>query len=87
MDAAKPASTLGKVLNRVMKSSILPAPPEAITGTFTAFDTASNISRSKPPFTPSVSMELSTTSPAPLSTQRLIQLIASMPVSSLPPLA
>ena len=32
-------------------------------------------------------MELSTTSPAPLSTQRLIHEMASMPVSSRPPLA
>ena len=66
---------------------VLPAPPDAMTGTFTALLTASSISRSKPCLTPSVSMELSTTSPAPLSTQRLIQEIASMPVSSLPPLA
>ena len=62
-----------------------PAPPEAMTGTFTASQTAASISRSKPRFTPSVSMELSTTSPAPLSTQLLIQPIASMPVSTRPP--
>ena len=36
IDAASPASTLGRVLNNVIKSSILPAPPDAITGTETA---------------------------------------------------
>ena len=87
MEAARPASTLGSVSNRVMKSSIFPAPPEAITGTLTALETASSISRSKPPFTPSVSMELRTISPAPSSTPFLIQLMASRPVSSRPPLA
>ena len=69
------------------KSSTQPAPPEAMTGTLTTSHTACSISRSKPPFTPSVSMELSTISPAPRSTQRLIQLMASMPVFSRPPLA
>ena len=64
-----------------------PAPPDAITGTDTALHTASSISRSKPCLTPSVSMEFTTTSPAPIDTHLLIQLIASMPVSSLPPLA
>ena len=36
MEAARPASTLGLCRNRVRKSWMLPAPPEAITGTDTA---------------------------------------------------
>ena len=59
-----------------------PAPPEAITGTSTAAHTAASISRSKPCFTPSVSMEFTTISPAPASTHRRIQPMASMPVST-----
>ena len=70
-----------------MKSSMHPAPPLAITGTETALHTASSISISKPFFTPSVSIELTTTSPAPMPTQRFIHSIASIPVSSRPPLA
>ena len=57
-----------------------------MTGTETALHTRSRSSISKPVLTPSVSMELTTTSPAPIPTQRLIHSIASMPVSSLPPL-
>ena len=56
-------------------------------GTDTASPTARSISRSKPRRTPSVSMELTTTSPAPLSTPRLTQSMASNPVSSRPPRA
>ena len=70
-----------------MKSAEQPAPPEAMTGTLTLSQTAWSISRSKPPLTPSVSMEFTTTSPAPMSTHFLIQLMASMPVSSRPPRA
>ena len=66
--AARPALTSGTVLNRVEKSSMLPAPPEAMTGTRTASQIRSRSSRSKPPFTPSVSMELATISPAPRAT-------------------
>ena len=64
-----------------------PAPPEAMTGTSTASQTAASISRSKPPFTPSVSMLLRTISPAPRRTPSLIHWMASRPVSSRPPLA
>ena len=42
-----------------------PAPPEAMMGTAHRAATASSISRSKPFLTPSVSMELTTSSPAP----------------------
>lgn len=43
-----------------MKSPMHPAPPEAITGTFTARHTASSMGMSKPPRTPSVLMEFRT---------------------------
>ena len=65
IEAARPASTPGRVSNRAVKWSMLPAPPEAMTGTETMSQTALSISRSKPPLTPSVSMELTTISPAP----------------------
>ena len=74
-------------MNSLVKSSAQPAPPEAMTGTLTASHILSRSSMSKPPFTPSVSMELATISPAPISTHFFIQLMASIPVDSLPPLA
>ena len=55
------------------------------TGTDTARLTAFSSSTSKPPFTPSVSMELTTTSPAPASTPRRTHSRASSPVSTRPP--
>ena len=64
-----------------------PAPPDAITGTFTASTTLFNSSKSKPSFTPSVSMLLTTISPAPLDTPSLIRDSASIPVFSRPPFA
>ena len=87
MDAASPALTSGTRRKSSVKSPAQPAPPEAMTGTLTASHTASSMGRSKPPLTPSVSMEFTTTSPAPIPTQRFIQPMASMPVSSLPPRA
>ena len=87
MEAARPASTSGMVLNRVIKSSIQPAPPEAMTGTVEISQTALSISRSKPPLTPSVSMLLRTISPAPREIPLRIHSMASMPVFSRPPLA
>ena len=86
-DAARAASIVGTARNRSTKSSVRPAPPEAITGTRTASQTRPSSSRSKPPFTPSVSIEFTTTSPAPSETQRRIQSMASSPVSSRPPRA
>ena len=74
-------------MNRVMKSWMQPAPPEAITGTGATWQTASSISRSKPWRTPSVSMLFSTISPAPASTPRRTQSSSSRPVSSRPPRA
>ena len=56
-------------------------------GTFTRLAMASSISRSKPFFTPSVSMEFTTSSPAPFFTPCSAQSSASMPVFSRPPLA
>ena len=87
MDAASPASISGISLKSVTKSSIQPAPPDAITGTFTKAQTSCSSSKSNPCFTPSVSILFTTTSPAPIRTQRAIQSNASMPVFSLPPLA
>ena len=73
--------------NSSTKSSILPAPPEAMIGTAHRAATASSSSKSKPFFTPSVSMELTTSSPAPFLTPCSSQSSASMPVFSRPPLA
>ena len=87
MLAASPALTRGTARKSSTKSCAQPAPPEAITGTSTASQTAESISMSKPPFTPSVSMLLTTTSPAPRATHFLIQPMASSPVSSRPPRA
>ena len=58
-----------------------------MTGTETASQTASSISKSKPCFTPSVSILLTTTSPAPNATHFLIHSMASIPVFSRPPFA
>ena len=86
MPAARPAS-MPLWPNSSKKSSFLPAPPLAMMGTLTRLATASSISRSKPFRTPSVSMLLRQTSPAPWSTAQAIQSSASRPVSSRPPLA
>ena len=56
-------------------------------GTAQRAATASSSSKSKPFLTPSVSMELTTSSPAPLLTPCSSQSSASMPVFSRPPLA
>ena len=74
-------------VNSCAKCSMVPAPPLAMMGTSTRAASVSSISRSKPPFTPSVSMELRTISPAPSPTPRTAHSMASMPVSSRPPLA
>ena len=85
MLAARPADMSGISRNRSTKSCTPPAPPEAITGTWTISLTSRSISRSNPCFTPSVSIELTTTSPAPRSTPWRIHSRASRPVSTRPP--
>ena len=63
-----------------------PAPPEATTGTSTAFATMSVISSSYPSRVPSASMLLTTISPAPSSTARRAHSRASSPSRWRPPL-
>ena len=53
-----------------MKSSGLPAPPEAMTGMCVARETARVKGQSKPSWTPSVSMEVRRISPAPRASPR-----------------
>src|SRR5205085_3951313 len=67
------------------RCSRLPAPPEAITGTDTASDTARVSARSKPSRVPSRSMLVRRISPAPAADMRLAQSTASSPVARRPP--
>src|SRR5262245_44876388 len=62
-----------------------PTPPEAITGTPTASDTARVSARSKPSRVPSRSMLVSRISPAPAASMRRAHSSASMPVPLRPP--
>ena len=66
--------------------SIVPAPPLAITGTFTNRLISPVIERSKPALVPSASIEVNKISPAPRSTTSFAQSIAFIPVSTRPPL-
>src|SRR5271157_2633197 len=84
MDAASAASAHPSVSTRT-KCSGFPAPPLAITGTCVARDTAAVSAQSNPPCTPSVSMEVGRTSPAPSCSPRAAQATASIPSSSRPP--
>src|SRR3954470_949991 len=67
------------------RCSRLPAPPEAITGTLTARDTARVSSTSKPSRVPSRSMLVSRISPAPAADMRCAHCTASSPVARRPP--
>src|SRR5574340_48665 len=67
------------------RCSSAPTPPEAITGTGTASQTARVSSRSKPMRVPSRSMLVSRISPAPCSAIRRAQPTASMPALRRPP--
>src|SRR5450830_23907 len=62
-----------------------PTPPEAITGTLTASDTARVSSRSKPDLVPSRSMLVSSSSPAPMASILRAHSTASRPVALRPP--
>src|SRR6267154_1182561 len=62
--------------------SSVPTPPEAITGTPTASDTARVSAMSKPDLVPSRSIEVSRISPAPSSAIRRAQPIASILVGA-----
>ncbi len=84
MEAASAASASPSVRTS-RKSSGFPAPPEAITGIFVARETVLVSSRSNPPWTPSVSIEVSRISPAPSASARTAHSMASMPSSSRPP--
>ncbi len=66
------------------KCSKVPAPPEAMTGMFTAEETAAVSSQSKPLFVPSRSMEVSRISPAPRSADSRAQSTAPRGVSAWP---
>ena len=68
------------------KRSALPHSRVMIHQPLQRWATASSSSRSKPFFTPSVSIELTTSSPAPFFTPCSSQSSASMPVFSRPPL-
>src|SRR5260221_3257223 len=67
------------------RCSRLPTPPEAITGTLTASDTARVRPTSKPARVPSRSMLVKRISPAPVSTMRFAHCTASSPVARRPP--
>ena len=67
------------------RSSRLPTPPEAITGTSTASLTARVSSRSKPDLVPSRSMLVSKISPAPRRVISTAHFTASSPVFLRPP--
>src|SRR5437588_4461878 len=69
------------------RCSRLPTPPEAITGTPTASDTARVSSRSNPSRVPSRSMLVSRISPAPAPCMRFAQSMTSIPVARRPPSA
>jgi hypothetical protein len=81
--AARTASAPASIAGGKWPTS--PAPPLAITGTATAARARRINSRSKPAFVPSASIELSRISPAPRSTARRAQSMASMPVPRRPP--
>ena len=74
MLAASPAVAF-VVLNKSLKSSIEPAPPEAITGTFTALLTAFTRSKANPFFVPSLFIDVKRISPAPSLTTLFTQSI------------
>src|SRR6266481_4426398 len=61
--------------------SSVPTPPEAMTGTGTASDTARVSAMSKPDLVPSRSIEVSRISPAPRAAMRRAQATASSPVA------
>ena len=84
IEAARTASACPCVTAATMSAGE-PAPPEAMTGTLTRDVTARSSARSKPPWVPSRSIEVSSTSPAPSSTARSIQARPSRPVGSRPP--
>ena len=85
MEAASPAS-IPSSMKTSLKCSILPAPPEAITGILRFLLISLNNSKSKPFLTPSVSMLFTTSSPAPFFSPSSAHWIASIPVFILPPL-
>src|SRR5688500_14411449 len=83
-DAASTASACPSVTPSARCSSA-PTPPEAITGTPTASDTARVSARSKPSRVPSRSMLVSRISPAPAASMRFAHCTASRPVALRPP--
>src|ERR1017187_653322 len=84
MEAASAASASPSVSTR-MKCSGFPAPPLAMIGMWVARETARVRRQSNPSCTPSVSMEVSSTSPAPSASPRAAHATASMRSSSRPP--
>lgn len=69
----------------ILKSCIVPAPPEAMMGTGSSVAVRRFSSVSKPAFSPSASMEFMQISPAPRATPCLARAMASMPVFLRPP--
>src|SRR5680860_985920 len=85
IDAASTAAAPPSAMPWTMCSRV-PAPPEAMTGTLTASQTARSSSRSKPTLEPSRSMEVSSTSPAPRRSTSAAHSTTSTPVAVRPPL-
>ena len=73
-------------VNTSLKSASFPAPPEAMTGTFTNPLNRAIASQANPRFVPSWSIEVNNISPAPRSPTSSAQVYNSLSVLSLPPL-
>ena len=74
----------GRVVKTSAKCSRPPAPPEAITGMFTASETAAVSSQSKPARVPSRSIDVSRISPAPRASASRAHSTASRAASAVP---
>ena len=83
-DAARAALALPSVSTSAMCATE-PHPPDAMTGTVTASETARFSATSKPSLVPSRSMLVSRISPAPHSAPSRAQATASRPVGVRPP--
>ena len=84
MDAARTALAPPLTIPSLMCSKV-PTPPEATTGIFKLFVMLFVSCKSYPDFVPSLSIEVSKISPAPLFSANKANSKASSPVDSLPP--